>query len=263
MGLKPRGLTGVGGIVPSSSEPGYQASVQTSGARSTPDVAFDADPNTGVEVYATDPRSGQGSWNVVGGTSVRRPSRAGLIAIVDQGRAVAGKASLDGPTQTLPALYAAPSTDFHSVAASSSYPNGSGSSFGGFNPWGGFSYSDGFGFGFGWGLGSSSTTTARTTANTSTGLGSPVGSLLVPDLVASTLTTALTTSGSSSSGTGTGSGTTPVSPPTEPTKPTGGGSKHHAHKPVHPKHQVTVTHGHKVVKQGHAATKKDARERVK
>ena len=34
-------------------EPSYQASVQSTGARSTPDVAFDADPNTGVPVYQT------------------------------------------------------------------------------------------------------------------------------------------------------------------------------------------------------------------
>ncbi len=255
---------GGGGYSAVELEPGYQTSVQASGARSTPDVAFDADPNTGVEVYATDPRSGQGSWNVVGGTSVGAPSWAGIIAIVDQGRAVAGKASLDGPSQTLPALYAAPSTDFHSVAASSSFSGSGGSPFGGFNPWGGFSSSYGLGFGFGWGLGSSSSTTTGETANASTGLGSPVGSLLIPDLVASTLTTALTTSGStSSSGSGTGSGTAPVSPPTEPTEPTGGGSKHHAHKPVHTKHQVTVTHGHKLVKQGHAATKKATKERIK
>ena len=75
--------------------------------RSTPDVAFDGDPNTGVEVYSTDPNSGQGSWQVVGGTSLGTPAWAGIIAIVDQGRALAGKSSLDGPTQTLPSLYAA------------------------------------------------------------------------------------------------------------------------------------------------------------
>ena len=32
-------------------EPGYQAAVQSTGRRSTPDVAFDADPYTGVAVY--------------------------------------------------------------------------------------------------------------------------------------------------------------------------------------------------------------------
>ena len=59
----------------------------------------------------------RGSWQVVGGTSLGAPAWAGIIAIVDQGRALAGKASLDGPTQTLPSLYAAASTDFNSVTA--------------------------------------------------------------------------------------------------------------------------------------------------
>ena len=108
--------------------------MQTSGVRSTPDVAFDADPNTGVEVYSTAPGARQGSWQVVGGTSLGSPSWAGIIAIVDQGRALAGKGSLDGPTQTLPALYAAASSNFNSVAATPS-PYG-GFSFGGFDPFG-------------------------------------------------------------------------------------------------------------------------------
>ena len=43
-------------------EPSYQQSVQQTGMRSTPDVAFDGDPNTGVEVYSTDPNTGLGSW---------------------------------------------------------------------------------------------------------------------------------------------------------------------------------------------------------
>jgi subtilase family serine protease len=240
---------GGGGYSAVELEPSYQASVQSTGARSTPDVAFDADPATGVDVYYTDPRSGRGTWQVIGGTSVGAPSWAGIIAIVDQGRVLAGKSTLDGPTQTLPSLYAASSTSFHSVAATS-FPSGSGGfSFGGFNPWGGFSYSYGSGFVFGFGLGSSSTTTAGATANTATGLGTPVGSSLINDLVASTLTTTLTTVGTTSSGTG----TTPASPPTQPTKPVG--SKHHK-KPVHKKVHVTAAHGHGLVKQGHAAAKK-------
>jgi subtilase family serine protease len=109
-----------GGYSRYEAEPSYQASVQTTGLRSTPDVAFDADPNTGVQSYETDSGSKQGSWQVVGGTSVGAPSWAALIAIVDQGRALVGKGSLDGATQTLPSLYAAPSTDLHAITASSS-----------------------------------------------------------------------------------------------------------------------------------------------
>ena len=45
-------------------------------ARQTPDMAFDADPNTGVNVYDT---YGYGGWLVVGGTSVASPSLAGIV----------------------------------------------------------------------------------------------------------------------------------------------------------------------------------------
>lgn len=99
------------------SEPAYQRSLQTSGSRTTPDVAFDADPNTGVAVYTTDPATGSGVWEQVGGTSLGAPAWAGLIAVVDQGRALPGKGTLDGPSQTLPALYGLPATDFHKIAS--------------------------------------------------------------------------------------------------------------------------------------------------
>ena len=164
-----------------SGEPSYQQSVQQTGKRSTPDVAFDGDPNTGVHVYSTDPVSDQGSWQVVGGTSLGAPAWAGIVAIVDQGRALAGNSSLDGPTQLLPSLYAAPSSEFNTVSGSSVS-----SLFGSLFPQGGF---DPFGSGV---IIGGSGTTAGATANTSTGLGSPVGSSLIPDLVASTLTRALT-----------------------------------------------------------------------
>jgi hypothetical protein len=97
-------------------EPEYQRAVAASGRRSTPDVAFDADPATGVEVYQTSSYTGLGSWQVVGGTSLGTPAWAAIIAIADQGRALQGRGSLDGASQTLPTLYAIPSTDFHSVA---------------------------------------------------------------------------------------------------------------------------------------------------
>ena len=57
-----------------------------------------------------------GSWEVVGGTSLGTPAWAAIIAIADQGRALEGKGSLDGATQTLPTLYALPASDFNTVA---------------------------------------------------------------------------------------------------------------------------------------------------
>jgi hypothetical protein len=158
-------------------EPGYQRSVQSTAKRSTPDVAFDGDPNTGVLVYETSARAAQGSWHVVAGTSLGAPAWAGIIAIVDQGRALAGKASLTGGTQTLPSLYALPSADFHTVTAPSPTPP---------------TYTGGFpGPGFGWWYWDGNPgrlTTPGASANTSTGLGSPGGPALLYDLAASTIT---------------------------------------------------------------------------
>lgn len=55
--------------------------------RGTPDVAWDADPSTGVAVYDTTKYEGQAGWFEVGGTSVGSPSWAAMVALVDQGRA--------------------------------------------------------------------------------------------------------------------------------------------------------------------------------
>ena len=161
-----------GSYSPYEPEPNYQRSVQTTGQRATPDVAFDADTSTGVEVYETSPRSGKGSWQVSAGTSLGAPAWAGIIAIVDQGRALAGKGSLDGPAQTLPSLYALPSSDFHSVSPFTSS--------GGLSSW----IWDVFG-----------SDSNGATANIATGLGSPNGRSLIPELVAST-TSLLNTTGS-------------------------------------------------------------------
>jgi subtilase family serine protease len=196
-----------GGYSPYEHEPAYQQSVQQTGMRSTPDVAFDGDPSTGVEVYSTDPNTGQGSWQAVGGTSLGTPAWAGIIAIVDQGRALEGRSSLDGPTQTLPSLYAASSNNFNAVSASQ---NGHESPFGGFDPFGGHGSSSSYVLGLG--SGSSGTTTTGVTANTATGLGSPIGPSLIGDLVTSAIITPSPTS------------TLTASPPTTH------GKKHHEHR---------------------------------
>jgi subtilase family serine protease len=96
-------------------EPSYQLSVQSTGARSTPDVAFDGNPDTGVEVYSMNPYSGQGSWMTIAGTSLAAQAWGALIAIVDQGRALDNQGTL-GSDQTLTALYSLPTSDFHSVS---------------------------------------------------------------------------------------------------------------------------------------------------
>ncbi len=74
-----------GGVSQYELIPYYQAMLGIGGIgggyRCIPDVAFAADPNTGVWVY------NQG-WLIVGGTSVAAPSWAAIVALVNQARAV-------------------------------------------------------------------------------------------------------------------------------------------------------------------------------
>ena len=60
--------------------PSFQSSVVgvVGGSRGTPDISFDANPNTGVWVFDTNAVLGVG-WFVVGGTSVSSPSLAGIV----------------------------------------------------------------------------------------------------------------------------------------------------------------------------------------
>jgi subtilase family serine protease len=90
-----------GGISTFENEPAYQLGVQQTGARTVPDLAYNADPSTGYPVYS----STSGGWFVSGGTSAGAPQVAAMVALANQGRALAGKAPLDGAGQTLPALY--------------------------------------------------------------------------------------------------------------------------------------------------------------
>jgi subtilase family serine protease len=107
-----------GGISAYESKPGYQSSVtQSSTQRTAPDVAYDADPSTGFAVYDSVGLNGTVGWIKVGGTSAGAPQWAALVALADQGRAMCGYGSLDGPSQTLPLIYAMPSTSFHDITS--------------------------------------------------------------------------------------------------------------------------------------------------
>ena len=139
-----------GGISQYESEPAYQQRVQSTGSRTTPDVSFVADPATGAWIadpYNLDPSN---PWEVVGGTSLSAPCWAGLIALVNQGRAAAGQPTLNSssPTETQQSLYSLSQNDYHVITSGSN----------------GYSAAAGY--------------------NLVTGLGTPVANLLVPDLVA-------------------------------------------------------------------------------
>jgi hypothetical protein len=108
-----------GGYSTFNSEPGYQSTyakssyvqntlgntVLLNSRRGNPDVSYDADPATGFAVYDSYPYNGAPlDWVDVGGTSASAPQWAALMALVAQSRGAA-LGSLDGATQTLPALY--------------------------------------------------------------------------------------------------------------------------------------------------------------
>jgi hypothetical protein len=113
-----------GGISAYESQPAYQKGVvtQSTTRRTNPDIAYDADPNTGVPVYITYANSTSAPWLQFGGTSMGAPQWSALIAIADQGLALQGQGSLDGPTQLLPALYQLPAaTNLHAVTTGGSF----------------------------------------------------------------------------------------------------------------------------------------------
>jgi hypothetical protein len=107
-----------GGISSYETQPSYQKGVvtQSSTYRTVPDVAFDADPNTGVAVIDSYDFGASSPWVQVGGTSLAAPMWAGVIAIADQGVALAGKGTLTS-AQTLAKIYALPSADFHDITS--------------------------------------------------------------------------------------------------------------------------------------------------
>ena len=112
-----------GGVSQFEPEPDYQFGVQSSGKRISPDVAFDADGATGVPFYDGFSSSVPArAWSIASGTSIGAPCWAGLFALVDQARALQNKPSLDGPSQTLPALYALPGSDFNDITSGSNGP---------------------------------------------------------------------------------------------------------------------------------------------
>ncbi len=100
-------------------EPSYQRTVQSSGVRTTPDIAYDANPNSGYYVYVS--TSSPSGWYQFGGTSAGAPQVAGLVTLANQARAQASppRGTLDGPSQVLPALYTMPATNFHDVTTGS------------------------------------------------------------------------------------------------------------------------------------------------
>ena len=84
-----------GGISLYEPELAYQQRVQSTGSRSTPDVLFVADPAAGAWVADPSNLNPADPFEIVGGTSLSAPAWAGLLALVNQGRAAAGESTLN------------------------------------------------------------------------------------------------------------------------------------------------------------------------
>lgn len=181
-----------GGFSQFEAKPGYQSSVTQSGVHRTgPDIAFDANPSTGYYVFD----QADGGWFTVGGTSAGAPQVAAMIVLADQLRGSAG--SLDGATQTLPALYKASSADFHDITSGNNgYPAGPG-------------------------------------YDLVTGRGSPVANLLVADLV-NAAPTASILGGTTISASSSGSVLSTAHPLSVVLHTSDFGARHHRHRGVHP-----------------------------
>jgi hypothetical protein len=85
-----------GGISQVFERPSYQFGLTIGGklhrvGRATPDIAYNADPASGVAVFHTSAFFQTGSWGAVGGTSASAPQIAGLIALANEQRADAGR----------------------------------------------------------------------------------------------------------------------------------------------------------------------------
>jgi subtilase family serine protease len=132
---------GGGGVSRYEGVPSYQSSLGIS-TRGAPDVSYDANPYTGFAVYDS---YGDSGWAQFGGTSAGAPQWAALVAIADQGRALAGKGSLANAQD---ALYSLSRTDFHDIASGSN----------------GYRAASGY--------------------DLASGLGSPIANLVIRDLVA-------------------------------------------------------------------------------
>ena len=121
-----------GGVSRYEPSPSYQSGMGYS-QRATPDVSYDANPNTGFDIYDT---YGYGGVMGVGGTSAGAPQWAALVAIADE---MAGH-NLDGASQTLPAIYntahSAYSSNFHDITSGTAGRNRAGTGFDLVTGWG-------------------------------------------------------------------------------------------------------------------------------
>ena len=105
-----------GGPSQYQSEASYEKGVQTTGKQMDPDVAYDANPNTGFAVYDSVAYDNSKGWEEVGGTSAGAPQWSALVAIANQGRVINHENTL---TNAAAAVFAISANDFHDVTSGS------------------------------------------------------------------------------------------------------------------------------------------------
>jgi uncharacterized repeat protein (TIGR01451 family) len=125
---------GVSGVWPIPSWQSNVPTVYSKTNRNVPDVALDADPNTGYAIFF------QGQWQIFGGTSCAAPLWAAFTACVNQARAAAGNAPLGFAN---PILYAigngmSYTTDFHDVTTGNNLFYNAGAGYDNATGWGSF-----------------------------------------------------------------------------------------------------------------------------
>lgn len=121
--------------------------------RQSPDIAFDADPNTGVNLCDSFDFGSSTPFAVFGGTSLSAPSWTAMTSIVNQGLIAAGSPVLSGTTALASLLYSRPAADFNDITSGDN---------------GNFTAGPGY--------------------DLVTGLGSPVANKLIPDLAKAGIT---------------------------------------------------------------------------
>jgi subtilase family serine protease len=105
-----------GGVSKYEAEPSYQTPFQSQGMRGVPDIAYDANPSTGVAIYDSIPYAEagfKGGWIQIGGTSMGSPQIAAMIAIANSKRVASGKSTL---TMTPGDMYTF-TADYHDITS--------------------------------------------------------------------------------------------------------------------------------------------------
>jgi hypothetical protein len=110
-----------GGVSQYQAKPSWQNGVANQSAthRVMPDVAFDANPNTGVPVYDTFNNLPSAPWTKAGGTSFATPAWAALVTIANQGRTLAGLPVFD-TASLMTRIYSMASTNFNDITSGTS-----------------------------------------------------------------------------------------------------------------------------------------------